>query len=244
MHFAPLSNPSHILDIGTGTGTWAIDMGDVYPSATVEATDLSPIQPTTVPGNVHFLIDDAEQDDWAVPSNHYDFVHTRMMLGSFRDFRTIMAQAYKYLKPGGWMECQEVMSTPFCDDGTMPADWSFKEWSASLDDLSMKLERPLRIANKLKGWFAEAGYVDVHEKIFKLPVNTWPRDPEMKSLGMWWQQNLLLGLQGFSLAYFSRILGWTKEEIEVGQVFSDHHVLNELTLQTGLPSKYPQRPGE
>lgn len=194
-------------------------MGDAYPSAIAEATDLSPIQPTAVPDNVHFLIDDAEQEDWAVPVNHYDYIHTRLMLGSFHDFRTIMAQAYKHLKPGGWMECQELMAAPYCDDGTMPADWPVKEWSDTLHDASMRAERPLRIANKLKGWFAEAGYVDVHERIFKLPVNTWPRDPKMKNVGMLWQQNILVGLQGFSLAYFSRMLGWTKDEIEVCDKF-------------------------
>ncbi len=44
--FAPLENPQQILDIGTGTGIWAIDAGEQFPSATVTATDLSPIQPT------------------------------------------------------------------------------------------------------------------------------------------------------------------------------------------------------
>lgn len=44
--FAPLENPQQILDIGTGTGIWAIDAGEKFPSATVTATDLSPIQPT------------------------------------------------------------------------------------------------------------------------------------------------------------------------------------------------------
>lgn len=117
------------------------------------------------------------------------------------------------------MECHEVMSTPYCDDGTMPADWAFKEWTNALDDASMRSERPLRIANKLKRWFIEVGYVDVCEKVFKLPVNTWPKDPQMKTIGMWWQHNILWGLQGFSLAYFTRFLGWTKDEIEVCDVF-------------------------
>lgn len=44
--FAPLESPQQILDIGTGTGIWAIDAGEQFPSATVTATDLSPIQPT------------------------------------------------------------------------------------------------------------------------------------------------------------------------------------------------------
>ncbi len=36
------------LDIGTGTGIWAIDFADEYPDTTVIGTDLSPIQPDVV----------------------------------------------------------------------------------------------------------------------------------------------------------------------------------------------------
>jgi hypothetical protein len=35
-----------VLDIGTGTGAWAIDFADEYPKAEVIGTDLSPIQRT------------------------------------------------------------------------------------------------------------------------------------------------------------------------------------------------------
>ena len=46
LHLAPVpKNPQNVLDIGTGTGIWAIDFADEYPSAKVVGTDLSPIQP-------------------------------------------------------------------------------------------------------------------------------------------------------------------------------------------------------
>ena len=46
LHLAPLVSPEKVLDIGTGTGIWAIQMGDRYPESTVIGTDLSPVQPS------------------------------------------------------------------------------------------------------------------------------------------------------------------------------------------------------
>ena len=212
-YFARLENPQHILDIGTGTGQWAIEMGDEFPDAEIQATDLSPIQPSSVPENVHFFIDDASEEDWAVPSAYFDYIHTRVLLGSFTKFEDIIQRGFHYLKPGGYMESQEIMSTPYCDDGTMPPDWDFLEWTKFGDDASMKAGRPLRIAHKLKTWYERAGFVDVQEKVFKLPMNPWPKDKHLKALGAMSEENLLAGLSGFSMAHFSRVLHWSKEEV-------------------------------
>jgi cyclopropane fatty-acyl-phospholipid synthase-like methyltransferase len=61
-YLAPLSRddpPQKVLDIATGSGSWAIDIGDEFPEAQVIGTDLSPIQNDLVPPNVQFIIDDA-----------------------------------------------------------------------------------------------------------------------------------------------------------------------------------------
>lgn len=45
--YAPIGEePERILDIGTGTGIWAIEAGDLLPKSKIIGTDLSPIQPT------------------------------------------------------------------------------------------------------------------------------------------------------------------------------------------------------
>lgn len=62
IYFSPLSSrnpPRRILDIATGTGNWAIEMSDEFPDSEIIGTDLSPVQPTFVPENVHFYIEDA-----------------------------------------------------------------------------------------------------------------------------------------------------------------------------------------
>jgi metalloendopeptidase OMA1, mitochondrial len=190
-------------------------MGDLYPTGTIEATDLSPIQPSAVPANVQFIIDDAEQTDWVIPEDHYDYIHTRILEGCFEDMSKVIQTAFKHTKPGGYLESQELNTAPHCDDGTMPPDWPFARYAEKLQDASLQIGRELDIAPKLRGWFEDAGFVDVQQRVFKAPLGQWPRDPAMKDLGHWWNENMVLGLQAFSLAYFSRVLRWSAEEIEV-----------------------------
>ncbi|KAK2778696.1 hypothetical protein FQN53_001724 [Emmonsiellopsis sp. PD_33] len=60
--------------IGTGTGIWAIEMGDRHPEVEqIVGNDLSPIQPPWVPPNVKFYVDNVEAQ-WT-NEQPYDFIH-------------------------------------------------------------------------------------------------------------------------------------------------------------------------
>lgn len=50
-----------IVDVGTGSGRWVVEVADDYPTAHVVGTDLSPIQPTDVPSNAEFILMDLTQ---------------------------------------------------------------------------------------------------------------------------------------------------------------------------------------
>jgi len=58
-----------------------------------------------------------------------------------------------------------------------------------------------------------AGFEDVVEMQYKWPQNRWPKDPKYKELGLWTLANVDEGLEGLSLALFTRGLGWSKEEV-------------------------------
>ncbi|KAL1870015.1 hypothetical protein VTK73DRAFT_2824 [Phialemonium thermophilum] len=95
LHFAPIGDrPQQILDIGTGTGIWAIEMADQFPSATVLGIDLSPIQPEWVPPNVKFMVDDAESQ-WLHPRNHFDYIHSRHTVMAIKDWPRLLSQAFE-----------------------------------------------------------------------------------------------------------------------------------------------------
>jgi len=103
LQLAPIGdNPQRVLDVGTGTGIWAIDFADAYPSAEVIGVDLSPIQPQWLPPNLQFNVDDAEAE-WIYPQP-FDFIKMRAMGGAIADWPRLLQQAYLYTKPGGWVE--------------------------------------------------------------------------------------------------------------------------------------------
>ena len=96
LFWAPIhSNPTKVLDLGTGTGIWAIDFADMFPSAEVIGTDLSAIQPSWVPQNLSFIIDDAEAD-WTFEPDSFDYIHNRNFVCSIRDWPRLVDQAYRY----------------------------------------------------------------------------------------------------------------------------------------------------
>lgn len=71
-----------------------VEVGDEYPGAEVIGIDLSPIQPTWVPPNVRFLVDDAEAD-WMSSPNSLDFIHARHVCMAIKDFPRMVQQAHE-----------------------------------------------------------------------------------------------------------------------------------------------------
>ncbi|KAJ4287188.1 hypothetical protein N0V90_012586 [Kalmusia sp. IMI 367209] len=208
LHLAPISNPQRILDAGTGTGIWAIDMADQYPSATVTGTDLSPIQPEWVPPNCVFEIDDVTLE-WTFPPNHFDFVHVRELFGCVPDWDFFVAQAYEHIAPGGWIEIVEHSVQPRCDDDTMGPDHFFHLWGETVVELGRKWGKPFTIWEEAKGHLEKAGFVDVTEVVYKWPMNGWPEDRKMKDIGRWNQLRLHEGVEGFMLRLLTQIGGWS-----------------------------------
>lgn len=92
--FAPIGkSPQNILDIGTGTGIWAIDAGDRWPMARVRGMDISPVQPLWVPPNVDFLVDDCEQE-WLM-RGEVDYAHFRFMATVLKNLPVVLGHAYE-----------------------------------------------------------------------------------------------------------------------------------------------------
>ncbi|WAO95543.1 Hypothetical protein NCS54_01317200 [Fusarium falciforme] len=214
LHNAPLKDPQKIVDIGTGTGSWAIDMGDEYPGAEVIGIDLSPIQPPWVPPNVRFLVDDAEAP-WLFGQDSLDLVHMRNMSTAIKDWDTLLGQAYSNLKPGGWIELPEFRWVYGCDDGTMHPDYTPPKMVANIKEGLAKFGVDMHASEKNEERIRKAGFVNVRHQIKKVPVGPWPKDRSLKTIGLYNRSIIYDGLQAITMGPFTRGLGWTPEEVEV-----------------------------
>lgn len=170
----------NVLDVGTGTGIWAMDFADEHPSASVIGIDLSPIQSPFVPPNLSFQVDDIEEP-WTFHVK-FDFIYSRMMTASIADWPGFFAKAYENLNPGGWIELADIYPIT-SDDGTLTKDSATHEWVTKLLDGTKMIGRPFDGANKYKEQLEAQGFQSVQQVVFKWPQNTWPRDKKHKELG-------------------------------------------------------------
>ncbi|KAK4186210.1 secondary metabolism regulator LAE1 [Podospora australis] len=208
----PGSKYPRVLDLGTGTGIWAMDYGDEHPDAEIVGIDLSPTQPSFVPPNVSFQIDDWD-DEWTY-SQPFHYIHSRMNNSSVSDWKSFVRKAYENLVPGGYFELQEF-TLPLCDDGTMKPDSALNQSMTLLGEAAAKANHAFVDLDSLKGLLQEAGFVNVVEARYKWPSNSWPKDPKYKEIGMWNNENICNGIEGFLMAALTRALGWKKDEVDV-----------------------------
>ncbi|KAM0436822.1 hypothetical protein ACHAPT_002534 [Fusarium lateritium] len=217
LFLAPIGDsPQRVIDVGTGTGIWAIDFADQFPSAEVIGTDLSPIQPPWVPPNCKFELDDA-QLPWPYPDNHFDYVHIRVLMGAIKDWPALYKEVYRCLKPGGWFEHLDYSIDVRSDDNSIPEDSPFNGWGSLFQKAGEKMGRSFRIIEDGQSlqWLKDAGFTDTDEHRFKLPTGGWAADKKWKEVG---QYNLLItenSLEGYVLFLLTQVMGWEVAEVQV-----------------------------
>ncbi|KAL0930715.1 methyltransferase domain-containing protein [Colletotrichum truncatum] len=213
-----------VLDVGTGTGIWAIDVADEFPTIEVIGTDISPVQPSWVPPNCHFQLDDAQQD-WTFRRDHFDVIHARNLHGGIDDWQRFCDQAFTHLKPGGWFESMEFDVQAGSENPEIENDPNhiFKRWAKLAWEAGDAMGRTFRQAQSvgpneeilMLKCMREAGFVDIIHKRWKVPIGGWAKEELLKSIGQYAGLFMDQSLDGWVLMPVGEILGWTYEEILV-----------------------------
>ena len=79
-----------------------------------------------------FEVDDCEaQWTWPKP---FDFIHSRYLAGSVRDWPRLIGQVFANTTPGGWAEFQDYDFTYYSEDESYTTDLSICKWVTRLLD--------------------------------------------------------------------------------------------------------------
>lgn len=188
------------------------DFADDHPEAIVIGTDVSPIQPAWVPPNVRFEIEDCT-GPWTFEPNSFDYIHMRFLLGSIDDWNLLMQRAFAACKPGGYIESFEPSSYLESDDGTVTDTMAMGQWGKLFIEGGRKMGRSFEVYQHgtVRAALESAGFVDIHEENFKVPIGGWPKDPHQKQIGMFTRVGFLQDPEGY-LVFLAHTMSWKREQ--------------------------------
>ncbi|KAG8985112.1 hypothetical protein FRB90_004929 [Tulasnella sp. 427] len=175
-----------VLDIGTGSGAWAIDMAKAFPDADVVGMDLVPAKLSTIPpSNCRFEVGNADTDLADMYGDaSFDFIHARSMMQGVKDFQRFHRNMARMLRPGGvfitldgrlttWDE--ERKRIPYREEGEpgfSPVRKMIHHMRKVLDTRNPNMELMDRLAECLRG-IGDGVWEKVDEYNLYLPIGDW-----------------------------------------------------------------------
>lgn len=93
------------------------------------------------------------------------------------------------------------------DDGSLPETDILVEWSKKFQDIGENhTKKTFRIAERCKRYIEDAGFINVVEKKYKVPVGPWSSDPLMKEIGRWNLMHCFTGAEAWALHLLTMVL--------------------------------------
>ena len=168
-HLAPVSSPSRVLDVGTGTGRWGFEVCWEHPEALVVGLDLV-AGPREHPSGYRHVQGNVLQ---GLPflDDTFDLVHQRYLVSGIplEAWPRVVGELARVTRPGGWVELAEpAMGDRRIGPATERLQRMFQEMAGSLG-----LDTGDAVFRSVDGYLREAGLEAVTRREFELPVGEW-----------------------------------------------------------------------
>jgi hypothetical protein len=116
------------------------------------------------------------------------------------------------IRPGGYVEFCEIHPWLYYDKEAVHSHDVLEKWSKTFEEAMHKLGRPIPKLSSYKPMMMMAGFVEVREICFTVPISAWPEKHDWKVFFM-----------ALSLRPFTRGLGWSYEQVEASvEEVTDH----------------------
>lgn len=129
-YLAPINQPRAVLDVGCGSGRWAMEMATYYPQANVVGVDLVPPPADSQPQQGYGLdrrpenyvfVEGNVMNGLPFADQSFDFVHMSLLSAAIPSARwqDVVAEMVRVTRIGGWIEMLE--GNPFPHAGNAAA---------------------------------------------------------------------------------------------------------------------------
>jgi SAM-dependent methyltransferase len=173
---APVNQPTNILDVGTGSGRWAMEMAALFPTARIVGLDLAapPDDASSLgegldtrPGNYVFTAGNI-LEGLPFPDQSFDFVHQRLLITAIpRDrWPVVIQELVRVTRVGGWVELAEC-GTP--EDGGPGYMGLWQSWI----DFLAKRNVDFTIGKHIGQMLISGGLANVQQRALNFPMGDW-----------------------------------------------------------------------
>lgn len=165
--------PDSILDVGSGTGRWAMEMAQTFPHASVIGVDVTPPPSETErgasarPDNYTFVTGNV-LERLPFDDGSFAFTHQRYMIGAIPRsvWPRAIAELARVTRRGGWVEVVEAGTS----EGGGPALAQVDAWVAAV---LARRDLDIHLATQIGPWMEQAGLSHVTARRVALPLGAY-----------------------------------------------------------------------
>lgn len=169
-YLAPISpTTATILDVGTGTGIWPIDMAALFPQAHILGVDVALSSlPNPLPVNCLFAQANILKG-LPFPDQQFEFTHQRLLVAGIpaQNWPAAVRELVRVTRPGGWIELLEIGDTI---QNAGPSTKKFLKW---MTDISKGLGFEISVLQHLGDFLKQAGCESVEFQDIPVPLGDW-----------------------------------------------------------------------
>jgi ubiquinone/menaquinone biosynthesis C-methylase UbiE len=235
-YLAPIEQPRRILDVGCGTGQWAIEMAQQFPQAEVIGLDLEQVKvSSSPPANYRFVKGDV-LDGLPFESDWFDFVHQRLLFLAIplSAWPGVIQELARVTCSGGWIELVEGGSS---SSNFTPAGPATRQLIGLIGQLAALrgLDSEGEVMRSLDRYLLEAGLINVQRYPIEIPVGEWGG-----RLGSLMAIDVREGIKAISAPVAARF-GLSEQEV-LDLLDQANHEWNELRTSYSLAVACAQKP--
>ncbi len=174
---APVRQPERILDVGCGSGRWAMEVASLFPNASVVGVDL--VKPALDDSRTLGYGLERRPENFAFTQGNlldglpfadasFDFVHQRLLITAipFERWAFVVKELTRVTRVGGWIELAEC-GVPEAGGPGYTGLWN--TWIA----LCAKRGVDFTMGNSLDAMLRKGGLANVVQRSLRFPMGAW-----------------------------------------------------------------------